>query len=230
MLRDAFSSVCPYPAYNPGLVYNFARENTVRKNNLRFFIISFILLCLFILFAPLEKTLGANTRLVYFHGALVWVAIMMFMFAGLTGFWGLIIRKDAIHLWSRVVGHIAIFLWLIFLPMSLLVMQANWNGIFLDEPRFRIPLNFAVVGLLLQIGLWFLPAIWTSFTNLLYALTLTISLRGAQTVLHPVSPIFDSEALGIQIYFSGTFLLLLVIAIVLAQWWHDRLQKSTPKR
>jgi hypothetical protein len=78
----------------------------VRKNNLRFFIISSVLLCLLVLFTPLEKTLGANSRLVYLHGALVWVAIIMFMVAGLAGLYGLIVRREHIHMWSRATGHV----------------------------------------------------------------------------------------------------------------------------
>ncbi len=232
MMRDLLVQACPclYPAYNPPLVYNFTKGNHLRKNNVRFFGISFVLLCLFFLFAPIEKTLGENTRIVYLHGALVWAAITLFMCAGLVGLYGLIVRREQIHEWSRAIGHTALFLWLIFLPMSLYVMQANWNGLFLDEPRFRIPLNFAVVGLLLQIGLLFLPAIWTSFTNLLFALTLIVSLRGAQSVLHPVSPIFNSQSLSIKIFFSGAFLLLLLMAVQLARLWYARLRKPFTKR
>jgi hypothetical protein len=224
------SCPCLYPAYNPYLVYNFARNNTVRKNNLWFFIISLLLLCLLILFAPLEKTLGANARIVYLHGALVWVAILMFMLAGLAGLYGLVVRREPIHLWSRAIGHTALFLWLIFLPMSLYVMQATWNGLFLDEPRFFIPLNFAIIGVLLQIGLLFLPPLWTSATNLLFAVALMVSLSQAQPVLHPVSPIFNSDALGIQIYFSGIFLLLLIVAVQWTHLWRDLLEKSFIKK
>jgi hypothetical protein len=43
--------------------------------------------------------------------------------------------------------------WLTYLPLSLLVQQMNWGGIFWDEPRWRISLMFGMVGLLLQVGL-----------------------------------------------------------------------------
>jgi len=201
----------------------------VRKNNLRFFIISFVFLCLLVFFTPLEKTLGENSRLVYFHGALVWAAIVMFMLAGLAGLYGLIVRREQIHNWSRAIGHVALCFWLIFLPISLLVMQMNWNGLFLDEPRFRTPLNFAIIGVLLQLGLLYLPPLWTSATNLLYAIVLMVSLRGAQSVLHPVSPISQSNATEIQIYFSGIFLLLLIIAGQVAGLWHGRLENRLRK-
>ncbi|NMC14393.1 MAG: hypothetical protein GYA34_16100 [Chloroflexi bacterium] len=202
----------------------------MRKKDLLAIFISFVLLCLLVLITPLEKTLGMNTRLVLFHGALVWVAITLFMLAGLAGFYGLIVRRRNIHLWSCALGHTALLLWLIFLLMSLVVMQVNWNGLFFAEPRFRIPFNFAVVGLLLQIGLLFLPALWTSLTNLLFAAALAVSLSQAQSVLHPVSPIYNSNTLGIPICFSGIFLLLLIIGVQLTHLWHDWLKKSFVKR
>ena len=102
-------------------------------------------------FAPLEKTLGINARLVYFHGAWVWAALIAFVAAGLVGLAGLVSRRADLHHWSLALGRTAIVFWLAFLPMSLLVMQANWNGLFLDEPRFRVPLNFAIIGVLLQV-------------------------------------------------------------------------------
>lgn len=202
----------------------------MRKTEILYLVISLLMLCLLVLFTPLEKTLGVNTRLVFFHGALVWAAITLFMLAGLTGLLGLIVRRENIHKWSRALGHTALFSWLIFLPMSLVVMQVNWNGLFLTEPRFCVPLNFAVVGLLLQIGLLWLPVLWTSITNLLFAAALAVSLSQAQSVLHPVSPIFNSNVPGIPIYFTGIFLIMLIVGVQLTRLWHDRLEKLFMKK
>ena len=106
--------------------------------------------------SPLEKTLGANARLVYLHGAWVWVALLFFLAAAWRGRWALLARRAAWHTGRSAFGRTGLLFWLTFLPMSLYVMQANWNGLFLDEPRFRLPLNLAIVGLLLQVG-------WPSF-------------------------------------------------------------------
>lgn len=97
--------------------------------------------------------------------------------------------------------------------MSLYVMQANWNGLFLDEPRFRIPLNLAIVGLLLQVGLSFFPVRWTSLANLVYGAALILVMGGVQTVLHPESPIINSEARSIQVFF-----VILLVGLVIAAW------------
>jgi hypothetical protein len=171
-------------------------------------------------FAPLEKTLGMNARLVYFHGAWVWAALVAFVAAAILGLAGLVLRRAELHHWSLALGRTAIVFWLAFLPMSLLVMQANWNGLFLDEPRFRVPLNFAIVGILLQVGVSFFPPAWASAANLVFGVALLVGLRNAGTVLHPESPIFGSGATGIQLYFAGLVILLSLAAWQMARLWH----------
>jgi hypothetical protein len=179
--------------------------------------------------APVERTLGANAHLVYFHGAWVWVGMLAFVAAALTGLVGLLTRRKALHEWSRALGRTGLCFWISFLPMSLLVMQANWNGLYLSEPRFRIPLNLAIVGLLLQLGLSFLPQpAWTSLANIVYAGLLFTGMGGVQSVLHPESPVLNSNAREIQLFFLGLLALLLLAAWKLAgAWrsWQYRLQK-----
>jgi hypothetical protein len=172
-------------------------------------------------FAPLEKTLGMNARLVYFHGAWVWAALVAFVAAAILGLVGLVLRRATLHHWSLALGRTAIVFWLAFLPMSLLVMQANWNGLFLDEPRFRVPLNFAIVGVLLQVGVSFFPPAWASLANLVFGVALLVGLRNAGTVLHPESPIFGSGATGIQLYFAGLVILLSLAAWQMARLWRN---------
>ena len=169
--------------------------------------------------APLEKTLGANARFVYFHGAWVWASLFGFLAAALTGLVGLLAGRAAWHSWSRALGRSALVYWILFLPMSLWVMQANWNGLFLDEPRFRIPLNLAIVGALLQIGLSFFPPVWTSAANVLFGATLFYFVRTTETVLHPDSPLFNPEAGDIRLFFIVLALLLAFTLSQLARLW-----------
>ena len=183
------------------------------------FILALLAAVLLAAFAPLEKTLGANARIVYLHGAWVWAALVGFLLAALTGLAGLLSRRQSVHRWSRALGRTGLFFWLTFLPMSLYVMQANWNGLFLDEPRFRTPLNLAIVGLLLQIGLVFFPIVWTSLANLMFGVTLFVVMNGIQTVLHPESPIFNAGAGEIRIFYIGLLLLLLVAAWQQSRLW-----------
>lgn len=172
--------------------------------------------------APLEKTLGENARIVYLHGAWVWTALVMFLAAASAGAAGLVWKRESLHEWSLALGRTALLLWITFLPQSLFLMQANWNGLFLDEPRFRIPLNLAVAGILLQLGVSFFPTRFASLANLLFAGGLFWMMNGLQTVLHPEGPIQNSNSSSIQLVFGLLLVamaaLALQIALLLRNW------------
>jgi hypothetical protein len=181
--------------------------------------LSLVLALLVAAFAPLERTLGANARIVYLHGAWVWVALALFILSALAGLVGLLFQQRGLQTWSQALGRTALLFWIAFLPMSLYVMQANWNGLFLDEPRFRIPLNFAIVGALLQLGVSFMPLIWTCAVNVGYTVVLLVGMSQTQAVLHPESPIFNAGAGDIRIFFAAMFVLFLLAGLMLAGLW-----------
>ncbi len=191
------------------------------------FLINLLLFGLVAAFAPLERTLGANVRIVYIHGAWVWagkVAFGLAALAGLTGLLGLALRRwNGWTGWSLALGRTGLLFWLTYLPMSLLVMQLNWGGVFFDEPRFRIPLTFGIVGVLLQAGLAVMNTAWlTNLGNLLFGAALWWQLGGIENVLHPDSPIFTSEAVRIQVFFVLLLVLALLFGAQFAIWLHRR--------
>ena len=178
---------------------------TKTKSPLFYFFITVIVIALLTLFGPEEKSLGSNVRIVYLHGAWVMAAEVAFIAAALAGLLGLLLRKDtrSVHAWSAALGRTGIIFWLTYLPLSLIAMQANWNGLFLAEPRFRIAMIFAVTGILLQIGLWLFNIPWlTSLANILYIIALRVVFATAQNVMYPPpSPIFNSGLWNIIIFF-----------------------------
>jgi len=164
--------------------------------------------------SPRERSLGANVRWVYLHGAWVWAALLGLAASAGCGAIGLLTRRMLWHDWSRALGLAGMAFWVTYLPISLLTMQMNWNGLFLQEPRWRIGLDLALVGIGLQIG-WKLldKPPWTSAGNLLFFGALTLALAGAQQVMHPPSPIAASGSFAIQ----GFFLVLLGVTLA-AEW------------
>nr|BAL58280.1 hypothetical protein HGMM_F55G01C08 [uncultured Chloroflexota bacterium] len=169
---------------------------------------------------PAEKTLGEHVRIVYLHGAWVLTAELYFGLAALMGLAALFGRRPSLHRWSQALGQTGLIFWVTYLPLSLLAMQANWNGLFLAEPRFRLGLSFAIFGLLLQIGLAFLerPAA-TSLANVLFFVTLWLAQRRTAYVLHPPpSPIFSSGNLLLQLYFLTLLFLTALAAWFLTRW------------
>lgn len=187
---------------------------------LLWFLLALLAIACVTLLGPAEKSLGTNVRVVYLHGAWVWAALAGFLAAALTGLAGLAARQESLHRWSRALGRTGLFFWITYLPISLLAMQTNWNGLFLAEPRWRIAMIFAISGLLLQLGLTLLedPA-WASGANLLFFAALMYSLQASQDVMHPPAPILNSDAWRIQLYFAGLLLLTLLAGTQVARWW-----------
>lgn len=174
-----------------------------RLSPLLLFLFTVLVIAVLALFGPEEQSLGSNVRIVYLHGAWVLAAELTFAAAALAGLLALALRRDRLHRWSAALGRTGIVFWLTYLPLSLWAMQANWNGLFLAEPRFRLALTFAIVGALMQIGLWLMNINWvTSLANLVFFVTLRVVFSTASNVMHPPpSPIFNSGLWNIIIFF-----------------------------
>jgi hypothetical protein len=163
-----------------------------------------------VLMVPPEQTLGTVIRVIYFHGAWVWTGIALFGAAGVTGLLALLTRRNPVYALSTAFGWSGLFYWLTYLPMSLWLMQLSWNGFFFDEPRWRVPFGFAVVGSLLQLGLILIrKRDLTAIANALFAAALIYGLSTLTSILHPDSPISDSNSFLIK----GLFILVTVLCL-----------------
>jgi len=167
------------------------------------FFVTVLIIAVLTLFGPEEQSLGSNVKIVYLHGAWVLAAELAFAAAAFLGLLALILRRERLHQWSAALGRTGIVFWVTYLPLSLWAMQANWNGLFLAEPRFRIALTFAVVGVLLQVGLWIIDNhVLTSIANIAFIIALRVIFATAANVMHPPpSPIFNSGLWNIIIFF-----------------------------
>lgn len=184
------------------------------------FILVILLILILVALGPEVKSLGSNVRLVYLHGAWVLTAEVAFLAAALTGLTALITRRTNFHAWSRALGLTGTLFWVTYLPLSLLAMQANWNGLFLAEPRFRLALIFAVTAVLLQVGLGLFNLPWlTSSANVIFFIVLRVAFSTTANIMHPPpSPIFNSGDLRLIGYFIGLNLLTWVAAWELSRW------------
>ncbi len=194
-----------------------------RNKSLWLFLLTLIVIAVASLFGPAERSLGTNVRLVYIHGAWVWTALIAFGAAAVVGLMGWLLSKQSLHTWSRALGQAGLFFWITYLPLSLWTMQANWNGLYLTEPRFRFAIDFAVIGILLQLAILILrnPR-YASLINMGYFAALWFSLTRTEQVMHPPSPILTSNSIEIQLFFF-TLLGLCVFALWwLSLWLHQR--------
>ena len=146
------------------------------------------------------------------HAAWVWTGKIAFGLSAIVGLLELVLFRHGrmAHL-SRSIAYTALFFWLTYLPMSLIVMQANWGGFFFDEPRWRIPFLLGIVAVLLQGALWaFNNDHLTAVGNLLFGVALWWQLGGVQNILHPENPIGLSDSNAIM----GSYTLVLILTII----------------
>jgi hypothetical protein len=201
------------------------------KRQAALFLLNILLVAILTALGPLERTLGANIRVVYLHGAWVWTAKLIFGLAAVAGLVSLVLPKvrQRWEEWSLALGRTGLIFWLIYLPLALVVMQVNWGGFFFDEPRWRVSLMFGIVGTLLQAALYLVNTPWiTSMANLLFGGALWVMIDTAATEMHPVSPIFGSDALGIQVYFVALLVLVLLLGVQVAIWIRGVIVKHAP--
>lgn len=188
-------------------------------------VVTILLIVVLSLLGPEEKDLGRNVKLVYLHGAWVLAAELAFILAGVVAvgaliapYTGLLSKAADLHAWSQALGITGLIYWISYLPLSMLAMQSNWNGLFLAEPRFRLALTFAVVGLLLQAGLWIMNhSVLAALGNIAYIVFLRVLFANAANVMHPPpSPIFNSGNYVLIFYFVSLILLTFFSAILVA--------------
>jgi len=194
------------------------------KSPFFWFILAVLTIAALTALGPEEKSLGANVRIIYLHGAWVLAAEAALGLSALAGLAAILVRRERLHQWSAALGRTGLFFWVTYLPLSLWAMQANWNGLFLSEPRFRVAVIFAVTGVLLQVGLTLLARpVLSSLFNVLFFVALRIGLTEAGYVLHPPpSPIFSSGVLSLELYFVGLILLTMIAAYFMTRWWLSR--------
>jgi hypothetical protein len=191
--------------------------------SLRLFLLAVVVIAIASFFGPAERSLGTNARLVYIHGAWVWTALIAFSSAALAGLGGWLLSRQSLHTWSNALGQAGIFFWITYMPLSLWTMQANWNGLYLTEPRFRFAVDFAIIGILLQLAILILrnPR-YSSLINIGYFAALWVTLSRTEQVMHPPSPILSSNSIEIRLFFF-TLLGLCIFALWwLSYWLHQR--------
>lgn len=173
-----------------------------------------IIIAFTVILGPEDRVLGSNLPLILLHGSWVWTGMILFAGSAVLGLAALTLNRSKLHTGSLALSRAGLAFWLTYLPMSLIVMKMNWGGFYFDEPRWSIPFSFAVVGTLLQIGLLLIDRkSIASAANVMFGAALWYSLRSANNVLHPDSPVAQSGS-AIQLYFFLLLALTLLLAVL----------------
>jgi len=196
----------------------------------RFIVPSLLLLAILIvavtLLAPTDRVLGAATRLVYVHGAIIRVVLGTFWLSGVVGLISVFSQRAAFVEWSQILLETSLLLWIPYLVSATLATLQTWGAIAWFEPRWLVTLQISVIApVAYAVALVVKKPIVTAALNAIVAATIFVLTRSAGLVLHPIDPIASSGNNGI----IGSYLLLLGLCALFAgqvarglRFWRQR--------
>jgi hypothetical protein len=180
----------------------------------------FALLVVWVVLAPAEARLGNVVKLVYVHGALVWVGLVAFSLAGALGLAALVVRRPVWVHGTWAAGAAALLVWIVVVISAMIVTGLAWGQIIAwNEPRVRATGLILVAAVVL-----FLVARavdhpdFTAAVNLVMGIVPWVVVRQADVIRHPVDPIGGSESAAIQGFYWLIVLTVAGLAATLIGW------------
>lgn len=180
----------------------------------------FGLLLVWLVLAPAEARLGNLVKLVYLHGALVWVGLVTFSVAGGLGLVALVVRRRFWYHGTQAAGIAALILWIAYSISAMLVTGLTWGQVFAwNEPRVRATVLILVAaGLLAIVARLVNNRDFSAGVNVVMGIVPWIVVRQADAIRHPVNPIGGSGSTAIQVYYLLIVLTVAGLAATLIAW------------
>lgn len=177
---------------------------------------------LWLILAPAESRLGQVVKLVYVHGALVMVGLVMFSLAGLLGLAALIIRRAAWYRGSQAAGLTALVTWGAYVLSSMAVTGLTWGQLIAwSEPRVRATAMILAAAVVLAVVARLVGhPDFAAAVNVIMGVVPWILVQRAEAIRHPIDPIGGSGSTSIQ----GFYVLIVLnvaglVAVLLAWVW-----------
>ena len=182
------------------------------------------LLMVWVALAPDEARLGNLVKLVYVHGALVWVGLVTFSVAGGLGLVALVVRRPMWYHGTWAAGLAALVIWIVYIVSAMAVTGLTWGQMIAwNEPRVRATGLILVAAVVLAIVARLVdggaaPRDFTAVVNMVMAIVPWVVVRQAEVIRHPVNPIRGSESAAIQGFYVLIVLTVAGLALTLIAW------------
>ncbi len=151
--------------------------------------------------SPQEAVLGFVLKIVFAHVAVSYAALALFAMAALLGAAHLLTEKDAFGDWASGAMRAALFFWVAYIALSMLVAKLAWGGVNWSEPRLIIAFRNASVALVAALAAFLAAtpkAVSVASVVLGAAVFELWSTRSDQ--LHPGNPIWSSDSASIKAF------------------------------
>jgi hypothetical protein len=191
----------------------------------------FCLLLVWVALSPAESRLGNVVKLVYVHGALVWVGLLTFTLAGALGLVGLILRRPVWYRATWAAGRAALIVWIIYAFSSMAVTDLTWGQIIAwSEPRVQASALILLAAVLLAVVAHVVDhPDFTAGVNLLMGAVIWVVVRQAEVIRHPVDPIGESGSAAIQWFYLLIVVTVAGLAATLVAWLWARATRKEQK-
>jgi hypothetical protein len=178
------------------------------------------LLAVWLWLAPSEARLGSLIKVVYVHGALVWVGLLTFSLAGILGFVALLARRAVWYRGTEAAGLAALLVWITYVISSMAVTGLAWGQLVAwNEPRVRV----TGMILLASVAIVVVSRIvnqrdFTALANLAMGIVPWVAVLRVEAIRHPVDAIGSSGSTAIQGYYLLIVLTVAALACTLVAW------------
>ncbi len=169
------------------------------------------------MFSPSDRVLGAVAKLVYLHGALIWVGLMLFALTGILGAAQLILRSVRAESYLLPFEESTVLFWLSATFLGWIVAYLTWGGVIWNEPRIYTSIIISMAVL----AAYFVSTEYGNPTrNAIIAVGLALItggfITGTGRVLHPENPLAKSDP-SIQLAFTALVMIFLTAAVQIAK-------------
>lgn len=164
---------------------------------------------------PEDRRLGDATRWIFFHGALVWTAIVFAVVTAAVGLRVLLAGAGSrtAEGWRALVAarhwrsfSLTVVLWAVSLALSFPIMSMTWGGVLWREPRLLMSFLVTTTYLLAWAAAFVLERRrFTLAVSVATGLLTVVMVATVTSSFHPDSPVFSSGNPA----FIGGFLLIL---------------------
>ncbi|OHE55210.1 MAG: hypothetical protein A3K61_01635 [Thaumarchaeota archaeon RBG_16_49_8] len=169
------------------------------------------------LLSPSERVLGDAVKVVYVHGAMIWISLMLFAITGGLAATQLIRESGSRDSYLLAFEETATGFWFVSTVLGFLASYITWGGIIWAEPRIWMTIVIAALaGSIYYVSRLNRNLVLNRVLAVFLALTAGGLLINAGRIFHPENPIFQSEPI-IQLAFATLAVIFFTTALLIVK-------------
>lgn len=169
------------------------------------------------LLSPSEQVLGDAVKVVYVHGAMIWVSLMLFGLTGALGVTQFVRASESRDSYLLAFEETATGFWFVSTVLGFFAAYITWGGIIWAEPRIWMTIVIAALsGSIYYVSRLRRNLVLNRVLAVFLALTAGGLLINTGRIFHPENPILQSEPI-IQLVFAALAVIFFTTALLIVK-------------